>query len=242
MDGGRCFSIGQYLEIAVAGSLSAGLRPRALISIQQDTAVTAPSVAGYAVWARVSVGRLRIMLGNVPALEALLKRRSGSDGFELEITNAAVVRRVADEIKCCAYRNDILDLFLQSKIIDLLIEGLSQPINSDISSPAVAARDMLLADPGAPPSMAELSRMVGLPPRKLSAQFRATFGKPIPEWLADWRLVRGRELVIDSDASIKNIALSLGYSHLPTFSAAFTRRFGVPPTNLRASRKLRQSA
>ena len=82
--------------------------------------------------------------------------------------------------------------------------------------------------------------MVGLPPRKLSAQFRAAFGKPILEWLADWRLVRARELVIDGGASITDIAFSLGYSHVPTFTTAFTRRFGVPPTQLRASVKLEQ--
>jgi AraC-like DNA-binding protein len=57
-----------------------------------------------------------------------------------------------------------------------------------------------------------------------------------PEWLADWRLTRGHDLVMEGAASMAEIAASLGYAHLSTFTAAFTKRFGVPPPRLAGQR------
>ena len=238
LESGRSFSVGRGLDIWVADSLGVGARPRAVISIQPIIGALEQQGTDCAVSVRVSAGRLRVMLGNVPIVEALLDRLSASQESLLEISNHALVYRIADEIRRCSHKGATLHLYLQSKVIELLVEVLSQPIYGNKHPQAIAVRDILLAAPASPPSMADLSRMVGLPPRKLSAQFRAAFGKPVLEWLADWRLVRARELVIDGGISIKDIAFSLGYSHVATFSTAFTRRFGVPPTQLRASVKL----
>ena len=240
LESGRSFSVGRGFDIWVADSLGVGARPRAVISIQPIIGALEQQGTDCAVSVRVSAGRLRVMLGNVPIVEALLDRLSASQESLLEISNHALVYRIADEIHRCSHKGATLHLYLQSKVIELLVEVLSQPIYGNKHPQAIAVRDILLAAPASPPSMADLSRMVGLPPRKLSAQFRAAFGKPILEWLADWRLVRARELVIDGGVSITDIAFSLGYAHVPTFTTAFTRRFGVPPTQLRASVKLEQ--
>ena len=95
----------------------------------------------------------------------------------------------------------------------------------------MAARDILLADPASPPSMDKLSRLVGLSQRKLSEQFQSVLGKPP----LDWRLERARDLVLGGSVSISEIAHSLGYSHVQTFSTTFSRRFGSPPTQFRRS-------
>ena len=235
LESGRSFSVGRGLDIWVADSLGVGARPRAVISIQPNIGTLEQQGTDCAVSVRVSAGRLRVMLGNVPIVEALLDRLSDSEENLLEISNHALVYRFADEIRRCSHKGATLHLYHQSKVIELLVEALSQQTHNKKHSQAIAVRDILLAAPASPPSMADLSHMVGLPPRKLSAQFRAAFGKPILEWLADWRLVRARELVIDGGVSITDIAFSLGYSHVATFTTAFTRRFGMAPSHMRAT-------
>ena len=149
--------------------------------------------------------------------------------------NSALVRRIIGDLLSASFSNAARNLYVQSKVIELLLEGLSTSPNSDANRQVMAARDILLADPASPPSMAELSRLVGLSQRKLSDQFRLVFGKPAFEWLADWRLERARDLVLGGSVSISDIAHSLGYSHVQTFSTIFSRRFGSPPTQFRRS-------
>ncbi|BAE49942.1 AraC-type DNA-binding domain-containing protein [Paramagnetospirillum magneticum AMB-1] len=190
--------------------------------------------------ARVSSARLRIMLGHGndhgSSLNQLLRGGYG----QIEIANSALVRRVAEDIARTPYRGAAFNLYVQSKVIELLVNEVSISEEGDDQRIAYAVRDMLLADPVSPPSMAEISRMMGVPPRKLNAQFRAIFGMTAFEWLVDWRLIRARDLVMDGGVTIKDIAFSLGYSHVPTFSAAFTRRFGVAPSRFKAMRAQEQ--
>lgn len=170
----------------------------------------------------------------LPWPTACCRGASASDGVHLRINNSTLVRRIAQDIRHSSYKDTCLKLFLQGKVVELLVESLSQPEAVGERSNAVTVRDLLLVDPVSPPSMTELSRLLGVSQRRLSNEFKEAFGMRVPEWLADWRLTRGRDLVMEGSTSMAEIAASLGYAHLSTFTAAFTKRFGAPPTRLRA--------
>jgi AraC-like DNA-binding protein len=233
-------NVGRGLDILLAESDVQAGSPQAVIHIQPDETENALDSGDIAVTIRLTAGRLRTLLGNAPMADSLLSWPSENNGIRLRIRNSTLVRRIAQDIRHSSYKDACLTLFLQGKVVELLVESLSQPEAVGDHSLACAARDLLLIDPVSPPSMTELSRLLGVSQRRLSSEFKRTFGQTVPEWLADWRLSRGRDLVMEDSNSMAEIAASLGYAHLSTFTAAFTKRFGVPPSRLR-SRSLEPS-
>jgi AraC-like DNA-binding protein len=228
---GESYSVCTGLEVRVAGDIAGMTFPRATIRLHSTA--EAPGEAddpGSAIMVHLSPGRLHMLLNNASLADALL----AGDAAEFSIDNPVLVRRIAQEILRSDYTGDCLGIFLKGKIVELLVELLARPQRHGNGSAAMAARDILLRDPLAPPTMGELSRLVGVTQRKLSSEFQQAFGFTVPEWLADWRLTRGHDLVMEGSASMAEIAASLGYAHLSTFTVAFTKRFGQPPTRLRS--------
>ena len=227
-------NVGRGLDILLAKSDVLTGSPQAVIHIQPDDTENAVDIGDIAVAIRLSAARLRTLLGNAPMADSLLSGPSASDGVHLRIHNSTLVRRIPQDIRHSSYKDTCLKLFLQGKVVELLVESLSQPEAVGERSNAVTVRNLLLVDPVSPPSMTELSRLLGVSQRRLSNEFKEAFGMTVPEWLADWRLTRGHDLVMQGSTSMAEIAASLGYAHLSTFTAAFTKRFGAPPTRLRA--------
>ena len=232
----RHLQIGRGLELFLVNSVSTDVFPKAIIHIQsQEADRIAVKEADCALFVRITLARLQTMVGHGVDLDRLLGRTVADGDCHIRVMNSSLVRRIVRDLHRTSFSNAAQGLYVRGKIIELLLEGLSTPPDSDANRHVMAARDILLADPASPPSMAELSRLVGLSQRKLSDQFRSVFGKSALEWLADWRLERARDLVLDGSVSISEIAHSLGYSHVQTFSTTFARRFGSPPTRFRRS-------
>ena len=233
MRDGRSYDVCTGLEVRVGDGASEMPFPRATICLhpKSERVKTGISDEDSAIIVGLSYGRLRMLLDNAPMAEAFL----ASDANEFHIDNPALVRRITQEILQSDSMGDFRAIFLKGKVVELLVELLVRPRSRDRSGVAEAAKDILQHDPLNPPTMGELARRVGVPQRKLSSDFKRTFGLTVPEWLADWRLSRGRELLEGGAIPIAEISASLGYAHLSAFTAAFTKKFGVPPTRLRAS-------
>ncbi len=190
-------------------------------------------MSGCILAVRISASRLQAILGH--GVKDTFLDRPGSPSAPILVNNGAAVRRIASELLSTAHQGVALSLFAQGKIVELLLEAVLAvtPMAEDENN-ARKVRDILVANPKSPPSLAALAKMVGVTERKLNAQFRAVYQSAIFEWLNEWRMQQARDLVIAGRVSIKEIAFSLGYSHVSTFTAVFTRRFGAPPTLLRA--------
>ena len=99
-----------------------------------------------------------------------------------------------------------------------------------------AAQKILREAIATPPSLDQLARLVGVNRRRLNDAFQSYVGQPIFGWLREERLRQAHELVTRTDSSIALISDCLGYSTSANFTKAFRDRFGVTPTELRASR------
>jgi AraC-like DNA-binding protein len=219
------------LEIKVAGRGLDMAFPRAVIHLQSiPEGLETDGGSDAAILVHLSPSRLRMLLGNAPISESLLS----GDATEFAIDNPTLVRHIALEILRSDYRDDCLRIFLKGKVVELLVALLAQPEDGRERTAAMVARDILLRDPLNPPTMGELSRLVGASQRRLSTDFQRAFGLTVTEWLADWRLCRGRELIAESALPIAEVSASLGYAHLSTFTAAFAKKFGAPPTRFRS--------
>ncbi len=153
-----------------------------------------------------------------------------------------VINRVLRQIQANPYLGPMADLYLQSKIYEMLAEALTDLAGcQDDGGRMVAddrrrvqmAQELLLADPFDPPSLETLANAVGLSQRRLVEAFREVYGRTVWAWLAEERLNQAGALLRDGALPIKRIAFLSGYAHVSNFTIAFARRFGMAPASYR---------
>ncbi|MEI9995612.1 MAG: AraC family transcriptional regulator [Rhizomicrobium sp.] len=96
------------------------------------------------------------------------------------------------------------------------------------------AREILDENLAHPPTVANLSQMVGLNRNKLFYGFKSLFGVSISEHLQEMRIVTGHRLLTTTDEPISEIAAAIGFRHQCNFSTAFRAHYGMTPSRLRA--------
>lgn len=84
-----------------------------------------------------------------------------------------------------------------------------------------------------PLTLASISRRCGLNRSKLSRGFRELYHCSVAEAVVERRLAEARQQLIATDLPIGLIGYRSGYQNNASFSRAFCRRFGVPPSNFR---------
>ncbi len=110
-----------------------------------------------------------------------------------------------------------------------------------VSHPATAqAISYIFANYSRMIGVAEISRHIGLSPNTLQRSFREHLGKMPNEFLRDTRMRRAKELLEESELSLREIAPQIGYSCSMTFYSAFKRIFEITPGEYR--RRYRVSA
>lgn len=86
-----------------------------------------------------------------------------------------------------------------------------------------------------PLTVADLARVAHLSPAHFSRSFRDAFGESPHRYLLTRRLERAAALLRNTDRSITEICLMVGWSSLGSFSTSFSRMFGVGPREYRSS-------
>jgi AraC-like DNA-binding protein len=79
----------------------------------------------------------------------------------------------------------------------------------------------------------DVAKYVRLHRTYLSKIFTKEVGVPPSRYLIQMRLDRGKQLLLESMLSVTEIALSVGYPDIYSFTRAFTRRFGLSPGGVR---------
>jgi AraC family transcriptional activator of pyochelin receptor len=79
-----------------------------------------------------------------------------------------------------------------------------------------------------------IARACGLNRAKLTRGFRQTFGSTVADAITDRRLRGAHSLLLATDLPVSSIGYRCGYSNNASFTRAFSRRFGMAPTRLRA--------
>jgi AraC family transcriptional regulator len=95
----------------------------------------------------------------------------------------------------------------------------------------VAAKDFLVNDLSAAPTIAELSKVVGLNQCKLKKGFKNMFGTSIYAHFQEVRMNRAMRLLKNNN--VTETVMVLGYSNISHFSTAFRKQFGVLPKEAR---------
>ena len=66
--------------------------------------------------------------------------------------------------------------------------------------------------------------------------FRRFMGQTPIEYVNTYRLKRSRDLLLETEKSVTEIALACGFNHLSYFSRIFFQAFGATPSEFRARR------
>jgi AraC-like DNA-binding protein len=93
--------------------------------------------------------------------------------------------------------------------------------------------------PAEPWTLDDLGRQAGLSRSALHERFTALVGQPPMQYLTNWRMQRGAQLLRDEGANVASIALEVGYDSEAAFARAFKRAMGQPPATWR--RTLRET-
>jgi len=157
-------------------------------------------------------------------------------------TNNFKIQQVIQEIIQCSYQDELKDLFLLSKSIELLVlqaESYGQEApNRYIKSKKdrdrlVEAKELVASKIENPPSIIELSKLVGLNEYKLKKGFKELFGTTIFGYIHNLRMSKAKKLLLGTDKTAKEIAYETGYSSPQHFSTAFKKQYGVAPNSIR---------
>jgi len=102
------------------------------------------------------------------------------------------------------------------------------------SSPALQrALELLHGDPAGRWTLQRLAKACGASRAALARHFSKGVGLPPLRYLAELRLLRAAELLLESDLSLAEVAAEVGYDSEFAFNRAFKRRHGLPPGTFR---------
>lgn len=105
---------------------------------------------------------------------------------------------------------------------------------------AVAPAVVLLHDdPARAWGLTELANAAGMSRSHFAHRFREAAGQAPVAYLAHWRVRLARQALRTSDATVATLATQLGYASESSFSHAFTRIAGVPPSRYRREHRSR---
>jgi DNA-binding response OmpR family regulator len=104
---------------------------------------------------------------------------------------------------------------------------------SEQSSLVAAATAFLLDHLSNPPSPEALALQLGTNEKRLNDAFNEAFSLPVFGWLREQRLRLARQLLVQTDTPIADVAAHCGYSSAANFSTAFKERFECTPRDFR---------
>ncbi|MDE1156378.1 MAG: AraC family transcriptional regulator [Acidobacteriaceae bacterium] len=92
-----------------------------------------------------------------------------------------------------------------------------------------AALSCMHEEPGAPWTLQSLAERVGMSRSVFAERFKQSVGASPLEYLTKWRMLVGGDRLRSTDASIAEIACSLGYRSESAFGKAFKKEMGCSP-------------
>ncbi|AXB42563.1 AraC family transcriptional regulator [Amycolatopsis albispora] len=104
-----------------------------------------------------------------------------------------------------------------------------------LADPAIGhALRLLHQRPAEAWTVATLAAAAGLSRASFARRFTALVGEPPLAYLTGWRMTLAADLLAETGASVGSVARQVGYADAFTFSTAFKRIRGVPPSAVRA--------
>ncbi len=143
------------------------------------------------------------------------------------------------------YEGRSRQFYREAKVIELLayqIDQLSKSVpgqgstglklTAEEETRIAYCREVLLASLANPPSLIALAKQIGMSDYRLKNAFRQKYGETPYRFIADQRMFKARQLLLERLLSVSEVAAAVGYTSLGTFSNSFYEKFGIRPSEL----------
>lgn len=135
-------------------------------------------------------------------------------------------------------------MLIKSKVIELLMLQLEQFENAGDKSGAelppnihvekmYLARDIITSNIGKSCSILDLAQQIGTNDCYLKKHFKQVFGTTVYGYLQKERMEKSRELLLEGEKKISEVARLAGYKHASHFTTAFKKYFGYLPNKIK---------
>jgi len=153
----------------------------------------------------------------------------------------ATIKLILNQITTRQTNEVLRPIFIKGKVYELLSYYFSTTTtdNNSESCPYIAneetiskikhAKQLIIKEMINPPSLSELAKEVGLNIKKLKSEFKEVYGVPVFTFLLNYKMELGKQLLLEQQLNVNEIALQLGYSTSSHFIAAFKRKYGITP-------------
>lgn len=140
------------------------------------------------------------------------------------------------------FTGTLKSIYLESKVLELIAlffreSEQSAPrkktMNKGDQQKIIEAKELLGQNLESPPTIIQLSRMVGLNEYKLRLGFKELFNNTIYGYLRQIRMKKAKELIEAEELSVSEAGFMVGYSNMSHFANAFKNEFGVTPGQLK---------
>jgi len=147
------------------------------------------------------------------------------------------------------FEGELDNIFIQSKVLELiymefkglLVEDSTKIKNIKLDEQDIyaikKAKEILLQNIQAPPSIVELAKMVSLNEFKLKVGFKKIFNNSPYNILINYRLELAKKLLNESDMNIEEISRHVGYKYPQSFTHAFIKKYNIRPIDITKTRK-----
>jgi len=146
-------------------------------------------------------------------------------------------------IRNCPYSGMMKRMYLESKLMELYLLQISslsidgqRPVTSlkrtDIEK-IYEAREFIEKHYGEGCSIVYLAAHIGLNQQKLKAGFREVLGTTVFRYLSEVRMQEAKRKLLEEKKYVGEVASEVGYKNSHHFTAAFKKRFGFLPSDLR---------
>src|SRR5205823_868192 len=100
------------------------------------------------------------------------------------------------------------------------------------------ARDFMEASLDRPVSVAEIASVACFSPFHFLRSFKQVFHETPHQYLTRRRIERAQDLLVQTELSVTNICLDIGFESLGSFSTLFRRHTGVSPERYRSQNRI----
>jgi AraC family transcriptional regulator, transcriptional activator of the genes for pyochelin and ferripyochelin receptors len=150
------------------------------------------------------------------------------------------MQHAVQKIMTTQYTGSTRLMFLKSQVNELLshffaflAKGKGERITIPDRDKLLRAKEIITNNISKPPTLSELSKLIGLNNNKLKKNFKELFGIPVFKFLQEERLNKAYELLSNTDRGVQETAWFVGYESLSSFSNAFQKKFGARPNDIK---------
>lgn len=176
--------------------------------------------------------------------EQMMQQRPGKITLDNGHITPAMQRLIQDIIRTNK-KGSMKKLYVESKVLELLLHQIEyyaeqdvqelQSIHHSHKDKILKAKKIIEENTFSPCSLIDLAHMVGTNECTLKKGFKEMTGNTVFGYWNELKMASAHKMITNSDMPIYEIAYQLGYKYPHHFTAAFKKKFGTTPAEIRSS-------